>query len=248
MFAGAAIAALFAFWGTAVFADVLAPARSYSALRMAAHGAPLLLFVLPGLLATGPLLASWRRDRRLLLPLLLLAVAIPTGILQRSGDGVDINAAFETVFALTIAVPAACALRIAQPWRWLLLAAMPAVALVPVAAIADAHELTGRETAVRRWQPFIARIAREPGPVACDDQALCHWAGRTSALDFFAMKQRLLKGDVPAFHAALDAHAFALIAMRSDNPGWHENRLIPAIRRRYRTIYADGDYEMLMPR
>ena len=247
-FGGGACAALFAIWGADVFTGVLAPARSYSALRMAAHGVPLLLFVLPGLLAARPLLHGWREDHRRLLPLLLLAVAIPTAVLQRSGDGVDINATFETMFALAIAVPLGCGLRQRQPVRWYGVAAVPAIALAPLALGADLREVTGRDAAVRRSQPFIARIAANDGPVACDDQALCHWAGRTSALDFFATKQRLLKGDLPRFRAALDAHAFTLIAMRSENPGWHENRLIPAVRARYRTIYTDKGYELLVPR
>jgi hypothetical protein len=244
----AACAALFAIWGGDVFADVLAPARSYSPLRMLAHGVPLLLFVLPGLLACRPLLVAWRQDTRLLLPVVLLAVAIPTAILQRSGDGVDINAIFDTAFALAIAVPIGCALRTTQPWRWFGVAVLPALVLVPVAAVADARELIGRDAAIRQWQPFIARIAAARGPVACDDQAICHWAGRQSALDFFALKQRLLKGDQPALDAALDRRAFAMIAMRGTNPGWHENRLIPAIRARYRTIYADDGFELLVPR
>jgi hypothetical protein len=244
----AACATLFAIWGSDIFADVLAPARSYSPLRMLAHGAPLLLFVLPGLLACRPLLGARRHDPRLLLPLLLLAVAIPTAILQRSGDGVDINAIFDTAFALAIAVPLGCALRTAYPWRWLGVAVLPTLVLVPVAAIADARELAGRDATVQQWQPFITRIAAAPGPVACDDQAICHWAGRVSAMDFFALKQRLLKGDSPALKAALDRRAFAMIAMRSTNPGWHENRLIPPIRTRYRTVYAEGGFELLVPR
>ena len=247
-FAALACAALFAIWGTAVFLDVLAPARSYSLLRMAAHGVPLLLFALPGLLASRPLLGGSREDKRLLLPVWLLAVALPTAILQRSGDGVDINATFETAIALAIAVPVACSLRTNAAWRWLGIAALPALALVPRALIADARELIGRDAAVAGWRPFITAVATAEGPVACDDQALCHWAGRRSAMDFFAMKQRLLKDDVPALRSALDARTFTLIAMRSENPGWHENRLIPAIRERYRTVYEADGYELLVPK
>ncbi|WP_374943251.1 glycosyltransferase family 39 protein [Sphingomonas sp.] len=247
-FAAAACAGLFAIWGPNVFLDVLAPARSYSLARMAAQGAPLLLALLPGFLASRPLVAQRRVDPRYLLPLLLLAVAISTAIVQRSGDGVDINATFESIFALTIAVPAACALRPAAPWRWLGTAALPVLVLAPVAVVADVRELAGRGAAVRHWQPFIDRVAAASGPVACDDQAVCYWAGKESALDFFAIKQRLLKGDVPAFRTALDSHAFELIAMRSNNPGWHENRLIPAVRARYRPVYADGGFELLVAR
>lgn len=241
-------AVLFGIWGSTVFTDVLAPARSYSALRMLSHGVPLLLFVAPGALAARPLVAASRDDRRLLLPLLLVGTALPIGIIQRSGDGVDVNAIFDTAFALTIAVATGCALRPGERGRWFALATVPALALVPVAASADLRELIGRDAAVRHWRPFTARIAAARGPVACDDQAVCYWAGRQSALDFFALKQRLLKGDVPALRQALDRHEVTLIAMRGANPGWHENRLIPTIRARYRTVYAEGGSELLVPR
>ena len=170
LLAAGACTALFATWGSAVFVDVLAPARSYSGLRMVAHGMPLLLFALPALLAARPLSDAWRSDPRLLLPVLLLAVAIPTALIQRSGDGVDINATFETVFALAIAVPVGCALLGRHSERWLALAALPALTLVPVALIAGGKELADRNAQVRHWQPFIARIAATRGPVACDDR------------------------------------------------------------------------------
>lgn len=246
--AAAACATLFAIWGSTVFIDVLAPARSYSPVRMLAHGAPLLLFVLPGFLAARPLLSAWREDNRLLLPLLLLAVALPTAIIQRSGDGVDINAVFETVFALAIVVPVGCMLRRAETSKWLALAVLPVLALVPLKAVSDLRELTGRDAAVRHWQPFIAGIGAARGPVACDDQAICHWAGRRSAFDFFALKQRLLKGPVPPLTDALGQHRVSTIAMRTSNSGWHENRLIPTVRAHYRPVYVEGGFELLVPR
>lgn len=246
--AAAACATLYAIWGADVFADVLAPARSYSLARMAAHGVPLLLAVLPTALAARPLAAAWAGDRRLLLPPLMLALAVLNAVAQRSGDGVDVNPLFDVAVALAIMVPAACARRREDAARWLGVAALPALALAPVAFVKSVSELIGREAAVRHWAPFVAAVRRADGPVACDDQAVCHWAGRQSALDFFAWKQRLLKGDGPVLTAALDAHAFALVAMRGENRGWHENRLIPAIRARYRTLYADGGYELLVPR
>lgn len=246
--AGLACATLYTIWGTDVFMDVLSPARSYSALRAAAHGAPFLLFLLPGLIASRPLLAISRDDRRMLLPLLALGTTIPIALVQRSGDGVDINATFETLAALAIAVPTACALRREKALAWVGVAALPALCLAPVAATASVREITGHRSAERMWAPFIAHIAATRGAVACDDQALCYWAGRQSALDFFATKQRLLKDAAPAFRTAIKNRAFSLIEMRSENPGWHENRLIPEVRKYYRTIYASGGAELLVPR
>lgn len=246
-FALAACAALFATWGITVFVDVLDPARSYSLLRMLAKGGPLLLAMLPVAIACRPLLAAQSDDQRLALPLSLLAVAIPIGVVQRSGSGVDVNAFFESIIALAIAVPVAVSLR-ETPYRWVGICALPALCLVPVAMAKNWNELTGRDAAVAHTAPFVARLAAARGPVACDDQAMCYWAARTSAIDFFSVKQRLLQGKAEALTPALARGRFALIAMRSDNRGWQENRLIPAIRDYYAPVYRAGGDELLVRR
>lgn len=245
--AAAACLGLFALWGMTVFTDVLGPARSYSLVRMLAKGGPLLLALAPAAIACRPLLARWRDDRRLALPLLLLAVAVPIGIVQRSGSGVDVNAFFETVIALAIAVPVATALRPRPAWAWVGISVLPALCLVPVAAARTVAELAGRDAAVRHWAPFIAAIGRAPGPVACDDQAVCYWAGRASAIDFFSVKQRLLHNRAEALTPALAEGRFAMIQMRGENPGWQENRLIPAIRAHYVPVYRAEGIELLVP-
>ncbi|WP_332787299.1 ArnT family glycosyltransferase [Sphingomonas sp. GB1N7] len=248
MFAGIAALGLFAIWETMVFIDVLSPARSYSLARMAAKGGPLLLLMLPTLLASRPLIARLRGDVPLALPLLLLIVSIPLGIVQRSGSGVDVNAFFEGILALAIAVPVACALRRDAPYRWLAITALPALCLLPVSAIKTVGDFAGRDEAVQSGRAFIAAIAAAPGPVACDDQAICYWAGRESGIDFFSVKQRLLKGDGDALVPALERSHFAMIQMRSDNPGWQKNLLIPIIRAHYRPVYSSGGSELLVPK
>ncbi|MFC3579583.1 glycosyltransferase family 39 protein [Sphingomonas hylomeconis] len=247
-FAAIACAGVFAIWGAIAFIDVLAPARSYSLARMLAKGGPLLLAMLPVLIASRPLLAQWRGDRRLALPIVLLAVAIPLGVVQRAGSGVDVNAFFETVIALSIAVPVATALRPQPSWRWIAISLLPALCLVPRAAAANWRELRQRDAAVRHAAPLIASLRQARGPVACDDQAYCYWAGRESGLDFFSVKQRLLEDRAQALTPALAEGRFALIVMRGHNPGWQENRLIPAIRAHYRTVHARNGIEMLVPK
>lgn len=245
---GATIAALFAIWGPTIFTDVLSPARSYSLARMAAKGGPLLILMLPVTLALRPLISARHRDGRVVLPLLLLAISIPLGIVQRSGSGVDVNAFFESILALSIAAPVACALRSQMPYRWLALTALPALCLVPVAAIKTVADLTGRDAAVRNARPFIDAIGTARGPVACDDQAICYWAGRESGIDFFSVKQRLLHGEGDALVPALTRSHFALIQMRSDNPGWQKNLLIPTIRAHYRDVFVSNGNELLVPK
>lgn len=245
--AGAACAALFAVWGTTVFVDVLAPARSYSAARMLAKGGPLVLAMIPVAIACRPLIAAQAHDRRLALPLLLLVIAVPIGVVQRSGSGVDVNAFFESIVALAIAVPVAASLR-ETPYRWIGLCVLPALCLIPVAAARNWSDLMGRDAAVAHAAPFVARLAAAPGLVACDDQAMCYWAGRTSGLDFFSVKQRLLQDKARALVPALARGRFALIEMRGHNPGWQENRLIPAIRAHYAPVYRAGGDELLVRR
>lgn len=245
---GVAIAAVFAVWGMTIFTDVLSPARSYSVARMAAKGGPLLLLMLPAILAIRPMGSAWKTDRRLALPLLLLAISVPLGIVQRSGSGVDVNAFFEAMLAVSIAVPVGCALRPRAAYHWLGLAALPALCLVPVAAVKTIADLRGRDAAVRDARPFIAAIAEARGPVACDDQAICYWAGRQSGIDFFSVKQRLLQAEADALVPALARSHFALIQMRSENPGWQENRLIPTIRAHYREVFIANGNELLVPK
>ncbi|MEG3089448.1 hypothetical protein [Sphingomonas sp. PB4P5] len=248
VFAAIACAGVYTIWGAMAFIDVLAPARSYSLVRMLAKGGPLLLAMLPVVIACRPLLAHWRADRRLALPIVLLAVAIPLGIVQRAGSGVDVNAFFETVIALAIAVPVATALRPRPSLAWIGISVVPALCLVPLAATANLRELRDRDMAVRNAAPMIAAIRSAAGPVACDDQAYCYWAGRESGIDFFSVKQRLLHGKAAALAPALAEGRFAMIQMRGHNPGWQENLLIPAIRSHYRTVYAKDGIELLVPK
>ena len=123
----------------------------------------------------------------------------------------------------------------------------PIVCLMPVTLSKSVSEFVGRDAAVQRTTSFVNSIATAPGPVACDDQAICYWAARESALDFFSVNQRLLKGHAAALMRALERGHFATIYMRSDNPGWNQNLLIPEIKRRYRVIYRLGGSELLIP-
>ena len=67
-------------------------------------------------------------------------------------------------------------------------------------------------------------------------------------MDFFAIKQRLVKGGGAELWPALRGAHIGLIEMRSDNPGWVPNLLIPAIRQHYRAIYVAEGYELLVPK
>ncbi|MFC0410008.1 hypothetical protein [Roseomonas elaeocarpi] len=238
--------AMLLLWGTAPFVGILGAARSYSLSRMVLKGGPTLLALLPGLLACAPL---WRRrrDPAGFVSILLLLFSVPVALIQRSGDGVDVNAAFEAVIALAVALPVACATRPEGAGRRVLLAVLPVLCLLPFAMRDNLGELSGRDAAVRRWADLVARVAAATGPVACDDQVVCYWAGRDAGLDVFLLKQRLLKGPDPALEAALAARRFAIIELRTDDTSWHADLLRPLILRYYVPAYAAGGVALLVP-
>ena len=59
----------------------------------------------------------------------------------------------------------------------------------------------------------IRFIAGRDGPVACESLALCYWAGKSFAVDFFITGQKLDAGsiDEDAFVQAVREHRFAAI-------------------------------------
>ena len=50
----------------------------------------------------------------------------------------------------------------------------------------------------RGYGAVIADVRAKPGPVLCEDLAVCFWAGKPMALDFFAYGQKLRSGTSPA--------------------------------------------------
>ena len=64
------------------------------------------------------------------------------------------------------------------------------------------------------------RIAAIPGSVACEDQALCFWAGKPFVLDFFLYSQRARKaGAAPELDRALTERRFAAAEIDADRRG-----------------------------
>ena len=237
---------MFALWGSAPFAGILNATRSYSLSRMLLKGGPDLLALLPGLVACTSL---WRLRAQPAgrVPLLLLAVSVPLGLVQRSGDAVNVNAYFEAVIALSIAIPVACAAFPATAKRTLALAALPLLCLAPFAAADSVRQLFTRSTAVQLWDGVTTRLAKAQGSVACDDQSACYWAGRDANLDFFSLKQRLLKGRGEVVRAAIRDQRFALIELRTGDTSWHADLLRPLIRSNYVVSYTAKGVELLVP-
>ena len=248
---GAAVS-LASWWayGPAIFADLVTADRSYSYGRMLAKSVGVIPFLLPMACVGAMLLKTRAADDRIDLILFTAAVALPFGIVQRSGAGVDYNAHFDALIALCLATPVALArCPPAPPGRAIIagILLLPLLLLLPKAVKADVDELSGRNAAVRSLRPLEERIAGTPGAVACQDQALCYWAGKGFALDYFLYGQRLRaeRGEA-MFKAAIAGgrlSAFVVDTEALEKPG---DPLLSILRDACRPVFADPEHVLLV--
>jgi hypothetical protein len=177
-----------AFYGSAFFQNLFFTPRYYEIARAPVKSLPFLLALLPMLLAAGWLARFRCQDSRLRLLLLAASAALITGMLERGGIGVDINAHFETLSLLCILT----GLALARAPRILPLLLIPFIALVPLGAVKAWHDIAFYPTRLGAFRAMEAHIRTLPGPVACEDLAYCYWAGKGYRLDFFLYGQTLL--------------------------------------------------------
>ena len=231
-----------ALYGSAFFAGLLAAPRHYAWARMAAQGWPLLLIALPMVIACLPLLGARRGDHRIDFILLMLATSLPLGLVQQSGQGVDVNAYMEAIAALALAGGVAFE-RSRRALTAVLLGA-PLAALLPGALGIERDEFTTRDQQSATWAIVQERIDRATGPVICGLPAFCYWAGRDMGLDIFLYGQRMLVlHDPRSLEQALASHRFALIELEADTPETGElpDPVEPLVARHYRLVATDDD-------
>jgi hypothetical protein len=214
--AGAAGLALAAY-GPVAFGDVFGHARVLQPSGML-KGAGRLLPLLP-MAALAVLLLHRLRQPAVRLATLFATIACATGILQRAGAGVAINAQFETLVATCLAAGLALDRAGARRGAALAVMALPILVVLPKRlnnAWADLAQAPARAAA---WQPMIARIAAAPGPAACETLALCYWAGKPFTLDLFNLTQSVLaRGANPRFQQMARQRAFDVVEVTPGSP------------------------------
>lgn len=235
-------------YGRAFFVDLLAADRHYSWARMWGQGWVLLAVAAPMLAASlPPLLRIRAADRRIDLLLLLLATSLPLGLIQQSGQGVDVNADMEAVIALCLAGGVALA-RGDTALRLALLSA-PLAWLLPQALRDERDEIANRATTQVGWDAIEARIARTPGAVACAMPAFCYWTGRDMGIDAFLYGQHMaVRHDAAALERALARRRFSLIELEPPDPpvaGELPDPLAPLVARRYHVVFGGPDGRQL---
>jgi hypothetical protein len=225
------LTACFAVFGSDFFTGLLAP-RSYSVVDGYRYGlsylepmeVPLLVFALGAIIL---------RDRYMTFFLLLVCVALPLGLIQRTGEGVAINAMFELLIALSLGAGHIIG---HAPIRGLRLWVIGACAL---ALIADVGINADRSIyLIRPWiaqqrvkeaqtREQIALLTEHPGPAICETPILCYWAHKPFEVDPFNFIQGLHAG-IKDDKALLQRVASGYYGVVQTVPGFGLARLLEA--------------------
>jgi hypothetical protein len=187
-------------------ADMLMPRTYHFARALSTLGR--LQFILPAMV----LWAIWawheRRTKTARLTALLIGIALPLCLLQKSGAGVDENAQFELIFATAVGIGLAYDGQLRDPLRtgWsrerislvvlgILIVRLLVSSRLEFASVLFSPQyraLAGENAAVTRAE--AARVAAIPGPVACQNLVVCRMAGKPFVYDHFWVTQLVETG------------------------------------------------------
>jgi hypothetical protein len=207
-------------YGQDFFLSVFATPRAYRLGNLASRMPVFLLPALPMLGASLLLLAAEPRRAEIRLLALYGLFAGAWGVLILGGEGVDANAVFDLVICTAIAAalsierlpamaPGPALLRTAGMVALML----PILVLAPLRLAREVSSLKHLDGQRAEVADGIRFIAAQHGPVACEDLALCYWAGKDFEVDFFISGQKLDQGviDADMFARGLRDHRFAAL-------------------------------------
>ena len=163
------------------------------------------------LLGAAAICIAWlvydRRSRLAQKIAVLLLLTFISGFVQSLGDGLDVNAYFEFLFALAIgigmafskiqawpaSVPRAAGIRLA--FAAVLLIALSFSSQSEPYKFAFSREFR-QDVAenVDAVRTEIKRLKKMPGSVSCSVMLVCYWAGKPFVWDDFAMRERVATG------------------------------------------------------
>jgi len=187
-------------------ADMLMPRTYHFARALSTLGR--LQFILPAMVLWAIWAWAERRTKSARLTTLLIGIALPLCLLQKSGAGVDENAQFELIFATAVGVGIAYDGLLRDPLRtgWsrerislvvlgiLIVRLLLSSRLEFAYVLASPHyrALAAENAAVTRAE--AARVAAIPGPVACQNLVVCRMAGKPFVYDHFWVTQLVETG------------------------------------------------------
>ncbi len=209
-------------------ADMLMP-RSYH-LGRALSTIGRLQFILPAMLLWAVWAWHERRSRPARFTMLLIGIALPFCLLQKSGAGVDENAQFELIFATAVGIGAAYDGLLRDPLHtgWpreriaIIVLGILIVRLLVSSRLEFAYvlfspqyrALAAEHAAVTRAE--AARVAAIPGPVACQNLVVCRMAGKPFVYDHFWVTQLVETGRMSWQQVAQLARRKAIVKDETD--------------------------------
>jgi hypothetical protein len=195
---GLGLAACYAAFGPDFFSGLLAP-RTYSAIDGYRYGLaylepmeiPLVIFALGAIVL---------RDRYAKFFLLLASVALPLGLIERTGAGVAINSVFEVVIALSLGVGHLMGHAPIRGLRLWVIGACATALIINVGVGADRSIylirpwIAQQRAKAAQTREQIALLTEHPGPAICETPALCYWAHKPFEVDPFNFVQGVRAG------------------------------------------------------
>ncbi|HEY3785392.1 MAG TPA: glycosyltransferase family 39 protein [Steroidobacteraceae bacterium] len=253
-------------YGAIFLQDVLEHKRGLSAHKLAGDSLRLLTPMTP-LLAYGLLLGllAWREaSTRFVVTYAVVGGGI--GLFFLAGIGIDVNALFDLIIALSLAAglfAARLVPMLTAEYRRFAPAAITAVMaalFVPQsvqAALAGLDLIRQDRAELGRYHEFIAAIAAAQGPVACEQPSLCYWAGKPFEIDFSNYGKKLRAGTVgPEFLGTrLDTGYYAYIqttghpaAERNNTRRYLGNEFSRRLDEHYMAVRQLDEHYLLAPR
>ena len=264
-----ALALCFAAYGADFFEGVFRDPRGWSWDRAHSRGGEWFKTALPLLLLGALALPSaWRRaEGRLVVYYAAVSAALAISVLGGAGTGM--TAIFDLEIALCLIIGLAIG-RLDEDGRsapveggfvmgprtgnaawWILLLTLGLSLLLPLRLL-EARELWRGSERAREAGEVIALLAKQPGPVACEDLSLCYWAGKGFEIDFFLVGQKLEQGliDPGVVTERLRTGYYAAIQTMANDGS--SNRLPPDINREiaadYKVVRTGPEGAVLAPR
>ncbi|MDB5901162.1 MAG: hypothetical protein JWM26_40 [Betaproteobacteria bacterium] len=189
-------------YGPAFISHLLSP-RTYAASELASGSLKWFGKTAPFFVPLAWLAARWREDAAALWCLLYVGLAVALGTWFIGGAGVDQNVYFDAYIGLAVA--AAIVLeRVRASSARAALALACYVAPLAVSSVVGLHAawLTPRywlaplDAHERAFAQAVAFVRERPGPAACEEQALCYWAGKRPTVDYVNLGQHVAAGRV----------------------------------------------------
>jgi hypothetical protein len=231
--AAAALLLLWAFYGGAIFDNILS-SRVYSLSRMLIWTRRSLEVLQIPLAGSLLLIAARPRDPRNQLIGLYVGSSMVVGVVFAGGAGSDYSLFFDLLIALSLA----SGLLLQQVDRWIKIGGARASAVRAAVAAAFVLGIGPALPGDRLLEPFhvreaetrtqedLAFLAGFNGRVMCETLALCYWAGKALEVDTFNARQGFLaRGhDESALLDLVAARDFDVIQLTKSDPDRHDER------------------------